>query len=285
MANGEDSALETPGTTYVLGRSAHERERLRLQARVLRPYTERFFRAAGLAPGMRVLDLGSGVGDVALLAAELVGPGGRVLGIDRDTAALAEARRRALESGVAARVSFEAVGAENFSVTRRFDALVGRYVLLYQSDPAAVLRRLLRAVEPGGVVVFHEFAFAAAPSTYPVCTLYEDVTALIREAFRRAGLPLDFGRRLARTFLDAGLPYPTLAAELPVGGGQGSPLYAWIAATLASVSPRFTELGITAPPGLVIDAGLAARLEEAVVARGSQITGSAQIGAWTRAPA
>jgi hypothetical protein len=52
---------------YVLGRSIHEYERLMLQGRLLRPYTEKFFRAAGLVPGMRVLDVGSGVGDVALL--------------------------------------------------------------------------------------------------------------------------------------------------------------------------------------------------------------------------
>ena len=44
-----------------------------LQAKLLRPYTEKFFRMAGLATGMRVLDVGSGMGDVALLTAEIVG--------------------------------------------------------------------------------------------------------------------------------------------------------------------------------------------------------------------
>jgi SAM-dependent methyltransferase len=79
----------TFASDYVLGRSVHEYERLMLQARMLRPYTEKFFRGAGLVPGMRVLDVGSGMGDVALLAADIVGPGGRVLGIDRDADALA----------------------------------------------------------------------------------------------------------------------------------------------------------------------------------------------------
>src|SRR5262249_30726946 len=74
-------------------------ERLILQARILRPYTEKFFRAAGLAPGMRVLDVGSGMGDVSLLSADIVGPGGRVLGIDRDVAALDNARRRTDQQG------------------------------------------------------------------------------------------------------------------------------------------------------------------------------------------
>jgi 2-polyprenyl-3-methyl-5-hydroxy-6-metoxy-1,4-benzoquinol methylase len=56
-------------SNYVLGQSVHEYERLMLQGRLLRPYTEKFFRAAGVVPGMRVLDIGSGMGDVALLAA------------------------------------------------------------------------------------------------------------------------------------------------------------------------------------------------------------------------
>ena len=59
--------MSAAAPNYVLGDSLHEYERLTLQARILRPYTEKFFRAAGLVPGMRVLDIGSGMGDVALL--------------------------------------------------------------------------------------------------------------------------------------------------------------------------------------------------------------------------
>ena len=80
---------------YVLGQSAHEYERLMLQSKILRPYTDKYFRTAGIAPGMRVLDLGSGMGDVALLAGEIVGPGGKVLGLDRDAEALERATQRA----------------------------------------------------------------------------------------------------------------------------------------------------------------------------------------------
>ena len=83
-------------SNYVLGQSTYEQERLMLQARLLRPYTDRFFRAVGLRPGMRVLDLGSGVGYVAFLVGDIVGPGGHVLGLDRDPMALDRARQRAV---------------------------------------------------------------------------------------------------------------------------------------------------------------------------------------------
>src|SRR5262249_49513373 len=122
-----------PDPAYVLGHSERELERLRTQARLIEPITRGFFREAGIAPGMRVLDFGSGAGDVAFLAAELVGPSGEVIGIDRVAAAVnaanAGARARGFNNvtfreGDVARVSFE----------RPFDAVVGRYVLLYQAD-------------------------------------------------------------------------------------------------------------------------------------------------------
>src|SRR5271163_695607 len=80
---------------YVLGRSAEEVERLRSQAAFIRPFTERLLRDAGIARGMKVLDLGTGAGDVALLAAHLVGQEGTVVGIDTNSAILEVARARA----------------------------------------------------------------------------------------------------------------------------------------------------------------------------------------------
>src|SRR5262249_44728474 len=106
---------------YVLGRSPEEYARLTLQARILRPYTERFFRSAGLGAGMRVLDVGSGMGDVAMLAADMVGPGGHVTGVDLDTNVLDQARRRTLENGCSPWVSFEASALDAFHTTQQFD--------------------------------------------------------------------------------------------------------------------------------------------------------------------
>jgi ubiquinone/menaquinone biosynthesis C-methylase UbiE len=270
--------------SYVLGQSTYEQERLMLQARVLRPYTERFFRAAGLQPGMRVLDLGSGVGDVAFLAGDIVGPRGCVLGLDRDPLALDRARQRSVELGCSSWVSFQTTNLEQFLTGEVFDAVVGRYVLLYQPDPAATLRHMAQFLRPGGIVVFHEVDFSLRDFSYPPCELADKVAALIPEAFRRIGLPPDFGRRLGRTYLDAGLPFPQLVAEIPVGGGVGAYGYAWVASTVVSLSPRFEELGLSMPPGVAADETLAARLEAAVLASGSQTVGSRQFGAWARKP-
>lgn len=255
-----------------------------LQARFLRSYTERFFRSAGLAPGMRVLDLGSGMGDVALLAGDIVGPGGRVAGLDRDANGLERARQRTVEQGCSSWVSFQATSFDDFSTAEQFDAVVGRFVLLYQPDAAAVLRHMLRFVKPGGIVVFHEMDFSFIHSSFPACEVWDQSVALVAEAFRRAGLLPDFGRRLARTYLDAGLSFPTLLGDTPVGGGRGSYFYPWIANTLVSLAPRFANLGLSLPDGVAADSTLAVKLEQAAVAQGSQLVGPTQFGAWSRRP-
>src|SRR4051812_13301040 len=84
---------------YVLGRSEGETWRLIRQAQLYHPATRRLMEAAGIGPGMRVLDLGSGAGDVALLAGELVGPGGAVVGVELDEGLLRTARARAAALG------------------------------------------------------------------------------------------------------------------------------------------------------------------------------------------
>jgi Methyltransferase domain len=84
---------------YALGYSESKLKRLELQANFFRDLTEDVLRRAGIASGMRVLDIGCGVGDVSLLAAELVGPSGAVLGVDRSAEAIEMAVRRAAAAG------------------------------------------------------------------------------------------------------------------------------------------------------------------------------------------
>ena len=255
-----------------------------LQARIIRPYTERYFRAAGLAPGMRVLELGSGVGDVSLIAAEIVGADGHVQGVDVDARALEYAQRRIVERGCAASVTFKTSSIDEFETTDVYDALVGRYVLLYLPDPAATIRRLLAHVKPGGIVVFHDVDFSDPQPSRPPCALWDEGYQLVRNAFERAGSPLTFGPKLENTFVRAGLPFPTIVSDAVAGGGIGSPLYAWLATVVASVVPRLEGLGITLPAALAPLDTLESRLEQEAVRLGSEVSITVQFGAWARKP-
>ncbi|QGZ93307.1 Demethylmenaquinone methyltransferase [Terricaulis silvestris] len=141
--------------SYPLESSDRERARLSSQAELLRPLTERLLRNAGAREGMSILDLGTGAGDVALLAAEIVGPAGRVVGMDRDPDHVTHARSRAADAGFA-NVTFVQGDINAPPADSPFDIAIGRYVLMYQADPLATVRSVARVVRPGGAIAFHE---------------------------------------------------------------------------------------------------------------------------------
>ena len=125
---------------YALGHSQQELDRLVFQGRFIGDLTAHVLRLAGLGSGMRVLDVGSGAGDVAMVAADIVGPGGHVVGIDRDAAGLELARHRADQQGCGRWITFTASQLDAFASEEPFDAIVGRFILMYQPDAAATLR-------------------------------------------------------------------------------------------------------------------------------------------------
>jgi ubiquinone/menaquinone biosynthesis C-methylase UbiE len=266
---------------YILGHSQTEIRRLVYQAALLRPTTERLLRSAGIARGMRVLDLGCGAGDVAMLAAEMVGASGSVVGIDRNGRVIRIARERAQAAGLR-HVAFMEASADDFSDPASFDLAIGRYVLVHQADPVALLRAAARSVRPGGIVAFHEIALHGETRSLPRVQLWDQVTEWCLLAFRAAAPHFDAAGRLVEHFCNAGLPHPTLFCETPVGGGPQSPLYRWATETLRSVLPKLAEMGMVTAESVAIDT-LETRLRTAVLAAQSQILGPAQICAWARA--
>src|SRR4051794_15450575 len=85
--------------SYVLGHSPKEIVRLQKQNLFLEDFTWRCLQDAGVKPGMKVLEAGCGAGDVSLMLAELVGPGGQVVGVDFNPQVLETARGRARAAG------------------------------------------------------------------------------------------------------------------------------------------------------------------------------------------
>jgi len=124
---------DSTDSTYLLGETNAEHERLIRQANIFGPFTERLFRDAGIGTGQRVLDIGSGVGDVALLAARLVGPSGTAIGVERDPDAVATASSRASVTGLA-NVRFIQGEIGSVTISEPFDAVVGRFIIEFLPD-------------------------------------------------------------------------------------------------------------------------------------------------------
>ncbi|MGZ6098724.1 MAG: class I SAM-dependent methyltransferase [Myxococcaceae bacterium] len=272
------SATEHP---YVLGHSTLELERLEAQAVLVDPITERFFRSAGLRPGMRVLDVGSGAGDVAFLARRLVGDGS-VMGFDRSAVALQVARRRASDLGLA-NVSFHEGDPTESELEKPVDAAVGRYVLQFQPDPAAMLRRIGSLVRPGGVVVFHEIDWGGLSSFPPVPT-YDRLCTWGAETMRRHGTETRMGAKLHATFVASGLHEPSVRLEaLVVGGGHSG---AWLRSfrdLIAVLLPEMVRLGVASEHDVGLDTAVERMTEEAS-RTGSVFIGHGQFGAWATTP-
>jgi ubiquinone/menaquinone biosynthesis C-methylase UbiE len=147
------SEVQPSAQTYALGHTPEAFQRLLMQGQLFNPFTRRLLEDAGLRAGMHVLDLGCGPGDVSLLAAEVVGEQGSVLGVDTNASVLQIAQARAQAAGLR-QVSFQVGNIDELALTQRFDAIVGRLILMYVREPADVLRQLSTHLRPGGSAGF-----------------------------------------------------------------------------------------------------------------------------------
>jgi ubiquinone/menaquinone biosynthesis C-methylase UbiE len=156
---------------------------------------------------MRILDIGCGAGDVAMLAAELVGGSGAILGIDRSEPAIGAARIRTTST---ANIAFEVASPEELLGEERFDMVIGRYVLIFQDDPASLLRVAARLAKPSGTIAFHEIDDADDFAAIPAVPSWTRANRWVMSAFRRLFPSFDVPGRMVECFFQAGLAAPNL---------------------------------------------------------------------------
>ena len=275
--------MSTSGPTshYALGSTDAEHERLIRQAALLAPLTQRFFHQACIGPGQRVLELGSGVGDVAMLVARLVGSSGEVVGIERDTRSIARARVRVAEAGLH-NVTFKQSDVCQLSGDKPFDAVVGRFILQFLPDPVAALRSLCQLVRPGGVIAFHEPSWAAILPLAAGMPLWSACASLICESLRRSGGNTEMGLVLDCIFQQAGLPRPNLQMEIPLG--DDSCAARWLYDLFCTLLPQIRQLNLPLEDLGNLD-DLSERIEAEAAVSKNPIPCVALVGAWSRLPA
>ena len=268
-----------PQVEYALGHSSRELDRLSFQGTVLAPYTRQLLIEAGVTAGMHVLDVGSGSGDVSFLAAELVGPRGRVLGVDRSPEAVERARTTALRRTLC-NVAFDVGDPAAMHFEKPFDAIVGRFVLMYQDDPAASLRSMMRYLREGGVVAFHELDTTACRS-WPAVSAFDRAAWWLAEALRGSGARPELGLEMHSLFLDCGLPAPTMRTDVLISGNADSPVYDLVAEAVRTLVPTLEKLNIASAAEVQID-DLADRMRAGVAAKRGVATSYGLVGAWAR---
>jgi len=270
---------------YLLGHTEHELRRLDVQGRLYRYTTLRAFQEGGLRSGMRVLDIGCGSGDVTLTAAEIVGPTGSVLGIDRGAEAIAAAREKAAALSIGT-ARFEQTELDAFEEVGAFDALVGRFILMHQPDPVSTLRHLAGSVRPGGPIVVIESwmeLIRTGGHSQPFSPLYDEIVQWKSAVVSGAGADLHAGGRLRGIFLSAGLDEPTTRLDALVAGGPESPYYEYVEQSVRSMLPEARRQELRGFDDTSTD-GLAARLREEVTAQNGSLIAWPTVSAWSRTP-
>jgi SAM-dependent methyltransferase len=273
-------AASDPTRHYSLGYTDAEHERLIWQASRLAPLTERLFLEAGIGRGQRVLDLGSGVGDVAMLVARMVGPSGEVVGVERDSRSIARARARTGEAGLR-NVSFIQSDVSEIPGNKQFDAAVGRFILEFVPDPLATLGTVCHLVRPGGVLAFHEPCYAPFLLLSAHLPLFSASASLIHETLLRSGAHTEIGVELHRFFVEAGLPGPVMHMEILL---DSKPDFGrWTYDLLCSLRPQIQQQNLSLE-SLGDLCTLPERLQAEIDASKTVVPFVALVGAWSRKP-
>ena len=275
---------DVAGGMYVLGHTSRELDRLDLQGVLYREVTRSAMLDGGIGGGMRVLDLGCGSGDVSFLAAELVGPRGTVVGIDRERGTIEAAQERARSRKVT-NVAFQVANVSDVLDNGPFDLLVGRFILMHQPDPSAALAGAVRNVRSGGAVIMVESSMSAIAGCHslPHSPVYDSIVRWKCAVVGGSGADLEAGLRLRRTFLGAGLAEPITRFDAVVEGGPDSLLYTYLAESVRSMLPQARALGIDGFDEVSVET-LADRLREDVMRLDGVLVNWPVVAAWARVP-
>lgn len=171
---------------------------------------------AGIKKGMKVIDIGSGRGDVSLLLADVVGGEGSVLGLDFDESALAYARERVQENKLT-NVTFIKTNLSELSINPgEFDAIVGRRVLMYLPDPKKVISDLSVLLKDGGLMIFQEHDSTMSPGSVVPMPLHDKVNKWIWDTVEHEGGNIHLGFELWNILSQNDLVVEKIRAEAVV---------------------------------------------------------------------
>jgi len=265
-------------STYALGHSEQELDRLSRQAELFEPFTRQLLQQAGITRGMRVLDVGCGSGDVALLTSELVGPSGTVVGADKAMSAVQRASERARARQIGNVQFFEGDPTE-MQFDRPFDAVIGRLVLMYYPDPVDAIRKLAGHVRDGGLVVFQEVDLSNSRSLPPTTTFQRHI-GWIKQTLIATGARTQLGLELYAAFVDAGMPGPSMRMDALIGGGPDCPAFELVAEVTRSLLPAMEKLKIATAREVAIS-DLAERIRDEVVRARGIVLSPGLVGAWS----
>lgn len=228
---------------YVLGTHDEEVWRLGFQHRIWAESATALWERGGLTRGQAALDVGCGPGYATRDLATIVGPTGRVVGVDVSERFL-EAVRAIPTPSYAAPI--ELINADVQEMTLEpgaFDFAWCRWVMCYLPNPGAVVNAVARALKPGGVFCVQDYSYYRGVRIAPMCPAFDNVFDAVVESVRLRGGDLTFGEKLPRLMVDAGLEIQEIRPLIRLAR-PGSMLWNWPGTFFPIFLPALVEMGL-----------------------------------------
>jgi SAM-dependent methyltransferase len=227
---------------YVLGTHDEEIARLGLQHRAWRPRVLAAWEAAGIGPGQTVLDVGSGPGYCAVDLAEIVGPTGRIVALDKSERFLAALQAQRDERSLAnLETHLCDLDAGEFPEVQA-DAAWCRWALAFVKYPREVLARIAGALRPRGTLVLHEYFDYRTWRSAPRCPELEEFVVAVMASWRATGGEPDIALSILAWLPELGLGLCT-ARPLVDCVKPGHPRWLWLRAFVEVGRYRLVDLG------------------------------------------
>ena len=189
---------------YVLGTHDDEVARLGLQHRVWRNAVTDCWHRVGITQGWRVIDVGAGPGYATADLAEIVGPNGAVLAVERSARFLEVARERCQRHGLE-NVEFREADLMEVSLGELgYDASWCRWVASFVSSPQKLIANIAGALRPGGIAIFHEYSDYDTFRFMPMKPALENFSREVMASWRASGGEPNVARELPQLLRDAG---------------------------------------------------------------------------------
>jgi SAM-dependent methyltransferase len=237
-----DGAKMATDADYVLGTHDNELARLGLQHRVWRPVVLDCWQRAGITEGKRVLDVGAGPGYAAIDLAELVGPSGEVVAVERSPKFVAamEGKRRMRGLKNLTIHQLDLMSAE--MPPGVFDFAWCRWVLCFVSKPEVLVKKIAGSLRKKGLAIFHEYAAYATWSFLPQKPHHEKFVGLVMQSWRDTGGEPDIGLQLPRLLSESGFALRSIRPHV-FAIRPGDEMWHWPATFIESGPARLQEIG------------------------------------------
>jgi ubiquinone/menaquinone biosynthesis C-methylase UbiE len=231
-----------PDQDYVLGTHDEEVARLGLQHRVWRPITTDCWRRAGITIGSRIVDVGAGPGYATVDLAEIVGPQGEVLAVER-SARFLDVARQTCAARKLSHVRFQAADLMEESLDAQdFDYTWCRWVASFVTSPEKLIQRIAAALRPGGLAIFHEYSHYETFRFIPRRPAMESFSEEVMKSWKAAGGEPNVALQFPALFREAGLEvveaHPRILTVAP-----RSYVWQWPASFIEINLARMRQLG------------------------------------------